>query len=99
MTQIEISYSMLPQEDFDVDSLLKDESESLKAALNQLTEQERLTIICRFYRGFTQEQTAKVLNLTQTEISRLERVGIRHLKNYITSEKQMLPHGGNMYGL
>ena len=44
---------------------------SLRAAIDLLPERERMTILLRFFKALTQEQTARVLGVTQVQISRL----------------------------
>ena len=46
---------------------------SLRAAIDLLPEQERMTILLRFFKALTQEQTARVLGVSQVQVSRLER--------------------------
>ena len=53
---------------------------ALREAIDRLPEKEKLTIILRFYKGLTQEQVAKVLGVSQVQVSRLERRGIGHLR-------------------
>ena len=52
----------------------------LRQAIDRLPEKEKLTILLRFYKGLTQEQVAKVLGVSQVQVSRLERRGIGHLR-------------------
>ena len=53
---------------------------ALREAIDRLPEKEKLTILLRFYKGLTQEQVAKVLGVSQVQVSRLERRGIGHLR-------------------
>ncbi len=53
---------------------------ALREAIEQLPEKERMTILLRYYRGFTQAQTARVLQVSQVQISRLERKGLLQLR-------------------
>ena len=48
--------------------------------LNQLPEKERMTILLRYFKGLTQERTARVLGVSQVQISRLERRGLERLR-------------------
>ena len=52
---------------------------ALRAAIRHLPEQEE-TILLRFFRGMTQQQCAKVLGVSQVQISRLEKRAIEHLR-------------------
>ena len=47
---------------------------ALREAIDQLPEKERMTILLRYFKGLTQERTARVLGVSQVQISRLERL-------------------------
>ena len=53
---------------------------ALQEAIDRLPPKERMTILLRYFRGFTQEQTARVLGVSQVQISRLERRGLHRLR-------------------
>lgn len=53
---------------------------ALREAIDGLPEKERMTILLRYYRGFTQAQTARVLQVSQVQISRLEKKGLLRLR-------------------
>jgi len=53
---------------------------AVREAVDALPEKERMTILLRYFRGFTQEQTAKVLKVSQVQVSRLERRGLERLR-------------------
>lgn len=53
---------------------------AVREAVDSLPEKERMTILLRYFRGFTQEQTARVLKVSQVQISRLERRGLDRLR-------------------
>ena len=53
---------------------------ALREAIDQLPEKERMTILLRYFRGMTQEQTARVLGVSQVQISRLEHRGLKRLR-------------------
>ena len=55
----------------------------LRDAVGQLPEKERMTILLRYFRGLTQERTARILGVSQVQISRLERRGLRRLRDLI----------------
>ncbi len=57
----------------------------LKAAIEQLPERERLVIILRYFRSFTQEQTARVIDVSQVQVSRIERKAVEHLRRLLES--------------
>ena len=39
-----------------------------------------MTILLRYFKGLTQEQTARILQVSQVQISRLERRGLERLR-------------------
>ena len=47
-------------------------------------EKERMTILLRFFKALTQEQTARILGVSQVQVSRLERRGLGHLREILT---------------
>jgi RNA polymerase sporulation-specific sigma factor len=53
---------------------------ALREAIDRLPEKERMTLLLRYFKGLTQEQTARVLRVSQVQISRLERKGIQRLR-------------------
>ena len=53
---------------------------ALREAVDQLPEKERMTILLRYFKGLTQERTARVLGVSQVQISRLERRGLERLR-------------------
>lgn len=53
---------------------------ALRAAVSHLPEQEGQTILLRFFRGMTQQQCAKILGVSQVQVSRLEKRAIERLR-------------------
>ena len=53
---------------------------ALREAIDRLPEKERMTILLRYFKGLTQEQTARVVGVSQVQISRLERRGFKRLR-------------------
>jgi RNA polymerase sporulation-specific sigma factor len=53
---------------------------TLRSAINGLPERERKVILLRFYKNLTQEQCARVLKVSQVQISRLERKAVQLLR-------------------
>lgn len=53
---------------------------ALRQAIDQLPEKERMTIHLRYFKSLTQEQTARILGVSQVQISRLERRGLQRLR-------------------
>ena len=53
---------------------------ALREAIEALPEREKMTILLRFYKGLTQQQTAYILQVSQVQVSRLERKGLAQLR-------------------
>ena len=53
---------------------------ALREAVERLPEKERMTIFLRYFKGLTQQQTARILRVSQVQISRLERRGLQRLR-------------------
>lgn len=56
---------------------------ALREAIDSLPEWERITILLRFFRGMTQEQAARILKVSQVQVSRLERKGLAKLREIL----------------
>ncbi len=54
---------------------------ALRESIDRLPQKERMTILLRYFKGMTQEQTARILHVSQVQVSRLERKGLRHLRD------------------
>ena len=57
---------------------------TLHAALAALPEREQQVLLLRYYRGMTQVQTAKVVGVSQVQVSRLERRALERLRQELT---------------
>ena len=53
---------------------------SLRTSIDALPEKEKATIFLRFFKGLTQEQSARVLGVSQVQVSRLERRALEKLR-------------------
>jgi len=53
---------------------------ALRESIDRLPEKERMTILLRYFKGLTQEQTARILRVSQVQVSRLERKGLQRLR-------------------
>ena len=56
---------------------------ALRDAIDTLPERERQTILLRFFKCLTQEQTARILGVSQVQVSRLERRSLQKLREYL----------------
>lgn len=59
------------------------ESVTLRDAIAQLDDREQLLIRLRFFKGLTQQRTAKVLGVSQVQVSRLEKKALEQLRRII----------------
>ena len=53
---------------------------SLKQAIGSLPEREAMVIQLRYYHGLTQERVSRVLQVSQVQVSRIEKKALLHLK-------------------
>ena len=56
---------------------------ALRAAIEKLPEREKQVIALRYYHGMTQQASARVLHVSQVQISRLERRAVELLRNML----------------
>ena len=59
---------------------------TLGAAIALLPERERMTILLRFFKALTQEQSARILGVSQVQVSRLERRALQKLRTAMETE-------------
>ena len=55
----------------------------LHQAMEHLPEQERKVLLLRYYKGMTQSSTARVVGVSQVQVSRLERRAVERLREMI----------------
>ena len=53
---------------------------SLRQAISQLPEREAMVVKLRYFHGLTQDRTSRVLNVSQVQISRIEKKALQRLK-------------------
>lgn len=53
---------------------------ALRSAIGALPEREKETVLLRFYKGLTQQQCARILGVSQVQVSRLEKRAIERLR-------------------
>ena len=53
---------------------------ALRSAIDTLPDQEKKTLLLRFFKGLTQAQTARILQVSQVQVSRLERRALEKLR-------------------
>ena len=57
---------------------------ALREAIDCLPEQERKSILLRFFKGLTQEQAARLLHVSQVQVSRMERRSLQKLRELLS---------------
>ena len=76
------------EDGFTLESILTDtqseekllESISLRQAVDKLPEREKMVIRLRYFHGLTQDRTAKVLSVSQVQVSRIEKKALQKLR-------------------
>ena len=53
---------------------------ALQGAIDSLPERERQVILLRYYKNLTQDRAARVLGVSQVQVSRIERKAVEHLR-------------------
>lgn len=56
---------------------------SLQQAIEKLQEREAMVIRLRYYHGLTQERIARVLNVSQVQVSRIEKKALQQLRGFM----------------
>lgn len=56
---------------------------TLRTAIEQLPSKAKMTILLRYFKGLTQAQTARILGISQVQVSRLERRSLDQLRHQI----------------
>ncbi len=81
-------HRQMTDDGFSLESVLTDteteekmvERISLRQAIDRLEEREAMVIKLRYFHGLTQERTSKVLNVSQVQVSRIEKKAIASLR-------------------
>ena len=79
------------EEGFSLESILTDtecedsllERISLKQAVVRLPERESMVIRLRYYHGLTQERVARIMDVSQVQVSRIEKKALLHLREFL----------------
>lgn len=91
MLSVESIHQPNGHEGFTLESILTDadseekliEKVALRHAISKLPERERTVIFLRFFHSLTQERVAKIMSVSQVQISRLEKRAIARLRELI----------------
>ena len=59
------------------------EQMALRSAMEHLPEKERQVLMLRYFRGMTQTNAARILEVSQVQVSRLERRAVERLRGYL----------------
>lgn len=92
MASVESIHQPNGEDGFTLENILTDtESEdnllekmALRHAISQLPDREKQVIHLRYFHGLTQARVAKILSVSQVQISRIEKKAIARLKELIT---------------
>ncbi|MBQ9930044.1 MAG: sigma-70 family RNA polymerase sigma factor [Oscillospiraceae bacterium] len=56
---------------------------SLRQAIEKLPEQEKMVVMLRYFHGLTQERVARVISVSQVQVSRIEKRALGNLKKLL----------------
>ncbi len=56
---------------------------SLRQAIEKLPEQEKMVVNLRYFHGLTQERVARVISVSQVQVSRIEKKALNNLKKLL----------------
>jgi len=56
---------------------------SLRQAIERLSEQEKMVVMLRYFHGLTQERVARVISVSQVQVSRIEKRALGNLKKLL----------------
>ena len=56
---------------------------ALRKAVEKLPERERLVIQLRYYHSLTQQRVAKVMNVSQVQVSRIEKKALEKIREFM----------------
>lgn len=84
-------YAQTGEEGFRLENVLTDtqseerlvEKISLRQAIDHLPQREGMVIKLRYFHGMTQERTARVLGVSQVQVSRIEKKALVNLKTFM----------------
>ena len=91
MSAVESINQASGEDGFTLENILSDtESEekliekmSLRQAIAKLPDREKQVILLRYFHGLTQERTAKIMTVSQVQVSRIEKKAINRLRELI----------------
>ena len=63
---------------------IKSDNIDLKDSLDTLTKEEKQIINYRYYKDFTQSETARILGMSQVKVSRYEKKSLTKMYNYLS---------------
>ena len=90
-SSVESIYRETGEEGFTLENVLTDtqseermlEKIALRQAIEELPEREKMVIRLRYFHGLTQDRVAKVLGVSQVQVSRIEKKAIANLRERI----------------
>ena len=58
---------------------------ALTQAMEQIPERESMVIKLRYFHGLTQQRVARILEVSQVQVSRIEKKALLHLKELLSA--------------
>ncbi len=91
---IESIHQVTGDEGFSLENVLTDtqsedaflEQMALRQAIEKLPEREAMVIKLRYFHGLTQQRVSKVLDVSQVQISRIEKKALEKLREFMSQE-------------
>ncbi len=59
------------------------ENIAIKEAMKKLNDREKLILNLRFFNGRTQMEVADEIGISQAQVSRLEKIALKHMRKYV----------------
>ena len=79
---------------YDEVNLASDEEEEnitkidIRNSLDKLEETERKIMVLRYFKDMTQSQVAKVVGISQVQVSRIEKKTLKNMANFMDDEQK-----------
>ena len=59
---------------------------SIEEAISRLQQREQTVIRLRYFHSLTQDKTAKIMGISQVQVSRIEKKALQSMRKYLSQE-------------